>query len=160
MRFAFHTGDKQEYDTECGRGRGPWEGRGATQTTKRKRGSRPMATQQLRLTTASTPCRRSYTRRPTCRHQCWRSQLTRCSGGVCLPYPILSLVAHRIVSIPATSVPCERLFSTAGIIVNDLRSSLCLCVVLCGHPSQPAAQCFVLAGSASARYLCHWRYSQ
>jgi len=26
-------------------------------------------------------------------------------------------------------------------------------------PSQPA-RCFVLAGSASARYLRHWRYSQ
>jgi len=32
-------------------------------------------------------------------------------------YPVLSLVAYRIMSIPATSVPCEPLFSTAGIIV-------------------------------------------
>ena len=39
-------------------------------------------------------------------------------------YPTLSLVAHRILSVPATSVPCERLFSTAGVIVNDLRSGL------------------------------------
>ena len=39
-------------------------------------------------------------------------------------YPVLSLVARRIMSIPAISVPCERLFSTAGIIVNDLHSSL------------------------------------
>ena len=31
--------------------------------------------------------------------------------------PVLSLVAHFIMSIPATSIPCESLFSTAGVNV-------------------------------------------
>jgi len=39
-------------------------------------------------------------------------------------YPVLSLVAHRVLSFPVTSVPCERLFTTASVIINDLHSSL------------------------------------
>ena len=39
-------------------------------------------------------------------------------------YPILSKVAKRYLCIPATSVPAERVFSTAGLIINEKRSSL------------------------------------
>jgi len=39
-------------------------------------------------------------------------------------YPALATVARKLLSRPSTSVPCERLFSEAGNIVNDLRSSL------------------------------------
>ena len=39
-------------------------------------------------------------------------------------YPKLAKVAKRILSIPATSTPAERIFSKAGFIVNKNRSSL------------------------------------
>ena len=39
-------------------------------------------------------------------------------------YPALSKVAKRYLCIPATSVPAERVFSTAGMIINEKRSSL------------------------------------
>jgi hAT family C-terminal dimerisation region len=39
-------------------------------------------------------------------------------------YPVMATIAHRILGIPATSVPCERMFSTTGVIVSNLRSSL------------------------------------
>jgi len=39
-------------------------------------------------------------------------------------YPKLALLAKTFLCIPATSVPCERLFSSAGYIVNKTRSSL------------------------------------
>lgn len=39
-------------------------------------------------------------------------------------FPILSKVAARLLFIPATSVPCERLFSLAGHICNKKRSAL------------------------------------
>jgi len=39
-------------------------------------------------------------------------------------YPKLSFLAKTVLCIPATSVPCERLFSSAGYIVNKTRSSL------------------------------------
>ena len=37
-------------------------------------------------------------------------------------YPVLSQLAARYLAIPATSVPCERVFSLAGHIVNDASS--------------------------------------
>merc|ERR1712208_68654 len=39
-------------------------------------------------------------------------------------YPLLSPLAKAFLSIPATSVPSERVFSTAGDIVNAQRSQL------------------------------------
>ena len=39
-------------------------------------------------------------------------------------YPMLTKIAFALLSIPATFVPCERIFSRAGFLVDDLRSSL------------------------------------
>jgi len=39
-------------------------------------------------------------------------------------YPLLAQVAKEYLVVPATSVPCERVFSTAGDIVRAERSSL------------------------------------
>ena len=39
-------------------------------------------------------------------------------------YPKLAFFSKTVLCIPATSVPCERLFSSAGYIVNKTRSSL------------------------------------
>jgi len=39
-------------------------------------------------------------------------------------FPRLALLARNVLCVPATSVPCERLFSSAGYIVNKTRSSL------------------------------------
>ena len=39
-------------------------------------------------------------------------------------YPKLSFLAKTVLCIPPTSVPCERVFSSAGYILNKTRSSL------------------------------------
>ena len=39
-------------------------------------------------------------------------------------FPTLSQVAKQLLCIPATSVPCERLFSTSGNIITPKRASL------------------------------------
>lgn len=39
-------------------------------------------------------------------------------------YPLLSQCAKRFLGIPATSVPCERIFSSAGSIISQKRASL------------------------------------
>jgi hypothetical protein len=39
-------------------------------------------------------------------------------------YPRLSVLASKYMTVPATSVPSERVFSAAGLVVNRLRSRL------------------------------------
>ena len=39
-------------------------------------------------------------------------------------FPALASLAHKYLSIPATSTPSERVFSTSGIVVDKLRAAL------------------------------------
>ena len=39
-------------------------------------------------------------------------------------YVSLSRVAEKFLCVPASSVPCERLFSTSGFIYDDKRAAL------------------------------------
>lgn len=41
-----------------------------------------------------------------------------------MTYPLLATLARRILCVPATSAPSERVFSTAGCVVNKKRASL------------------------------------
>ncbi|KIM61894.1 hypothetical protein SCLCIDRAFT_120712 [Scleroderma citrinum Foug A] len=45
-------------------------------------------------------------------------------GKHCLIYPTLFLMAQDVCRIPASSVPCEHLFSAGGQIATDRRSRL------------------------------------
>lgn len=42
----------------------------------------------------------------------------------CHRYPHVSALANKYLCLPATSVPSERVFSTAGLVVNRLRTRL------------------------------------
>ena len=42
----------------------------------------------------------------------------------CECYPLLASLARQILCVPATSVPAERVFSTAGLTITQKRCSL------------------------------------
>uniref|UniRef100_A0A914LA81 HAT C-terminal dimerisation domain-containing protein n=1 Tax=Meloidogyne incognita TaxID=6306 RepID=A0A914LA81_MELIC len=46
------------------------------------------------------------------------------TGDNTVKWPILSKIATRFLSAPCTSAEAERLFSSAGLIINNLRKSL------------------------------------
>ena len=46
-------------------------------------------------------------------------------------FPIIAKLARKLLCVPATSVPSEWIFSTAGLIVSNLRSSLNLRTLTC-----------------------------
>jgi len=39
-------------------------------------------------------------------------------------YPRVAVVARKVLAVPASSVPSERVFSSAGLLVNKLRNRL------------------------------------
>ena len=39
-------------------------------------------------------------------------------------YPNVAILARKYLAIPATSVPCERVFSTAGNVMTEKRNRL------------------------------------
>ncbi|KAK3929220.1 Transposable element Hobo transposase [Frankliniella fusca] len=54
-------------------------------------------------------------------NQFWKSQSQSSGNGA---FPFLARLAHRLLGMPATSAPCERLFSDAGWVVQARRSML------------------------------------
>ena len=39
-------------------------------------------------------------------------------------FPTIKLVARKVLCVPATSVPSERIFACAGLLINKLRNRL------------------------------------
>lgn len=39
-------------------------------------------------------------------------------------FPRIAVIAKQVLAVPATSVPSERIFSAAGLLVNKLRNRL------------------------------------
>lgn len=66
-------------------------------------------------------CKEAQISLPACPLKWWRDNARR--------YPLLSSLAKTYRCIPATSVPSERVFSTAGDIVNAQKSLLLPCNV-------------------------------
>ena len=55
------------------------------------------------------------------------SKLQSLQGRLCLDqgkYPILAMLSRVTLCVPATSAPCERLFSHAGLTIANDRASL------------------------------------
>lgn len=52
----------------------------------------------------------------TCPLAWWRANWVR--------FPHLSNMARDVLAIPATSVPCEQMFSSAGRVITDYRAKL------------------------------------
>ena len=44
-------------------------------------------------------------------------------------YPRIATVARKVLAVPANSVPSERVFSSAGLLVKKLRNRLVLALV-------------------------------
>ena len=39
-------------------------------------------------------------------------------------FPMIAHVARKVLCVPATTVPSERIFSSAGLLINKLRNRL------------------------------------
>jgi len=44
-------------------------------------------------------------------------------------FPKVAVVARRVLLVPATSVPSERVFSSTGLLLSKLRNRLSSCIV-------------------------------
>ena len=83
-------------------------GAAATATSTRSQGS---VQHELELYTSDAPIARS-----ACPLQWWKTNSTS--------YPLIGEVARRLLSVPATSVASECLFSRAGDVITKKRNQL------------------------------------